>query len=51
MLGESGDINAETKGILFTHEIEENPYPIDIDQYFPPPFSVEEELKHRKDFR
>lgn len=51
VLGESGDIKAETKGLLFTHKIEEEPYPKDIDQYFPPPFSVEEELKQRKDFR
>lgn len=51
VLGESGEINAETKGILMSHNIQEEPYPKDIDQYFPPPFSVEEELKHRKDFR
>lgn len=51
VLGVSGDINAETKGILVSHNIQEEPYPIDIDQYFPSPFSVEEELKHRKDFR
>ncbi|VVC37803.1 Hypothetical protein CINCED_3A015729 [Cinara cedri] len=51
VLGESGEINAETKGLLFTYKIQEDPYPIDIDKYFPPPFSVEEELKQRKDFR
>lgn len=51
VLGESGEINTETLGILYTHEIEEEPYPKDIDQYFPSPFSVEEELKHREDFR
>lgn len=51
VLGVSGEINAETKGILISHDIQEDPYPNDIDQYFPPPFSVEEELKHRKDFR
>lgn len=51
VLGESGEINAETQGILITHEIPENPYPSDIEQYFPSPFDVEEELKHRKDFR
>lgn len=51
VLGESGEINAETQGILYTHEIEEEPYPKDIDKYFPPPFSVNEELMHRKDFR
>ncbi|KAL5233445.1 hypothetical protein ACI65C_000855 [Semiaphis heraclei] len=51
VLGESGQIKAETEGILITHDIQEHPYPEDIDQYFPPPFSVEEELKHRKDFR
>lgn len=50
-LGESGEINAETQGILVSHDIQEDPYPKDVDQYFPPPFSVEEELKHRKDFR
>lgn len=50
-MGECGEINAETKGILVSHDIQEDPYPKDIDQYFPPPFSVEEELKHRKDFR
>lgn len=51
VLGESGEINAETEGLLITHDIQEQPYPENIDQYFPPPFSVEEELKHRKDFR
>jgi len=51
VLGESGKINAETEGILIAHDIQEHPYPDDIDKYFPPPFSVEEELKHRKDFR
>ncbi|XP_025193320.1 DIS3-like exonuclease 2 [Melanaphis sacchari] len=51
VLGESGEINAETEGILISHDIQERPYPEDIDQYFPPQFSVEEELKHRKDFR
>lgn len=51
VLGESGEIKAETGGILITHKIQEEPYPKDIDQYFPPPFSVEEELQHRKDFR
>jgi len=51
VLGESGQIKAETEGILITHDIQERPYPEDIDQYFPQPFSVEEELKHRKDFR
>lgn len=51
VLGESENVSAETKGLLLTHDIEENPYPNDIDQYFPPPFSVDEELKHRKDFR
>jgi len=51
VLGESGEINAETEGILIAHDIHEQPYPEDIDQYFPPQFSVEEELKHRKDFR
>jgi len=51
VLGESGKINAETEGILIAHDIQEHPYPENIDKYFPPPFSVEEELKHRKDFR
>lgn len=51
VLGVSGEIKAETLGILHTHEIEEEPYPNDIDKYFPSPFSVEEELKHRNDFR
>jgi len=51
VLGKSGEINAETQGILFSHEILENEYPEDIDQYFPPPFCVEDELRHRKDFR
>lgn len=51
VLGESGEIKAETEGILITHKIQENPYPKDIDKYFPLPFLVEEELKHRKDFR
>lgn len=51
VLGVSGEIKAETQGILFTHNILEDPYPKDIDQYFPPPFSVEEELNYRNDFR
>lgn len=51
VLGNSGDINAETRGLLIMYEISEDPYPNDIDQYFPPPFTVEEELQHRKDFR
>jgi len=51
VLGESGKINAETEGILIAHGIQEHPYPENIDEYFPPPFSVEEELNHRKDFR
>ncbi|KAL4084634.1 hypothetical protein QTP88_027564 [Uroleucon formosanum] len=51
VLGESGKINAETEGILIAHDIQEHPYPEDIDKYFPPSFSVEEELKHRQDFR
>lgn len=51
VLGESGEINTETEGILIAHDIQERPYPEDIDQYFPPQFSVEDELKYRKDFR
>ncbi|XP_025424900.1 DIS3-like exonuclease 2 isoform X2 [Sipha flava] len=51
VLGDSGDINAETRGLLMTHNISEDPYPKDIEQYFPPPFTLENELKYRKDFR
>jgi len=51
VLGESGEINTETEGILIAHDIQAQPYPENIDQYFPPPFSVEEELRYRKDFR
>lgn len=51
ILGDSGDINAETRGLIISYNISEDPYPHDIDKYFPPPFKVEEELKHRKDFR
>lgn len=51
VLGESGEINTETEGILIAHDIQERPYPEDIDQYFPTQFSVEDELKYRKDFR
>lgn len=51
VLGDSGDINAETRALLMTHDISEDPYPNDIEKYFPSPFIVEEELKYRKDFR
>jgi len=51
VLGESGEINAETQGILLSYDIQNEPYPKDINQYFPPAFCVEDELKHRKDFR
>ncbi|XP_050432140.1 DIS3-like exonuclease 2 isoform X2 [Adelges cooleyi] len=51
VLGEVGEIKAETSGILMSYNISESPYPNDIKQYFPPMFSIEEELKQRKDLR
>lgn len=51
ILGQSGEINTETRGLLLTYKIEEAPYPKNIDKYFPPPFSIDEELKLRNDFR
>lgn len=51
ILGQSGEVNTETKGLLLTYKIEEEPYPTNIDKYFPPPFSIDEELKLRNDFR